>query len=301
MKQSLAKRLLIYFSAILMFAYISGPFLYTIYCSFKAEPDLRVKFLEFIPKHGFTLFNYRFVLGLVSSPSEWKEMGPYFGLAQFATAVSANIPRAIFNSIVVGLAVAFVTMFLSSMAGYGFVKFDFPFKRGSLLLITLVRFIPGLAMIVPIYITFKYFMIIDTYLALILSYLIYTLPFSTWLMIGYFESIPRELGDAAQIDGCSHFDVLTKVYLPISLPGLAAVMIYSFMFSWGEFFFALILTSSMNAKTLPVLLSNAVTEANPAYGPINAIAAIAVIPSIILTLLTHKMLVRGLLGGAVKG
>ncbi|MEM3488231.1 MAG: carbohydrate ABC transporter permease, partial [Nitrososphaerota archaeon] len=164
-----------------------------------------------------------------------------------------------------------------------------------------VRMVPGLAIIIPLYILFKNLALLDTYLAIILAHLFYTLPFSIWIMTGYVWSIPKEVEEAAKLDGCTNVQILFRIVFPLLLPGIAAIGVMSFMFSWGEFFFAMILTKSYDIRTLPVILASALEVGEQfVYGPVNALAAISIVPSIAISLLAQKLLIAGLTKGAIK-
>lgn len=301
-EKKIVKRVGIYVAAIIIAIYIIFPFSWCILSSFKFDVDLAKRSLEIIPEHGYTIWNYKFILGL-SDPTEWMGKGSYFGLAQFANSISSKLPNAIINSIVVGVLCVIINVTLACLAGYSFARLKFPAKTPMFLAILFIRMIPGLVVMIPLYLLFKQLQLIDTPIALVLSYLIYTLPLTTWLMSGFISSIPVEIEEAALIDGCSRMSVLFRVTMPLALPGIGAISVLSFMTSWGEFFFAMLFTKTMASKTLPVLLADSAAGTTQyfTYGPINAVTVLAIVPSIILCLLTQKLLVKGLTKGAVKG
>jgi multiple sugar transport system permease protein len=126
----------------------------------------------------------------------------------------------------------------------------------------------------------------------------FTLPFSIWLLRGYFAAVPPDLDDAARVDGCSWFQLMWKILLPLSAPGLAAVAMFSFLGSWSEFLFALLLTSTMNSKTIPIVVSEFVTDQNIDYGFLAASGVLAVIPPVLLALFFQRWIVQGLVAGS---
>lgn len=295
------KIVVIYILAVIVFLFLTAPMLWTIISSLKYEADLAVEGLNLIPRLGWTTFNYEIVFNLRKATELPSEAGSPFSYAQFLNAVSRYVIRSIFNSSLIGISIAIINIVLASLAGYAFNRFSFPLKNASFMTLIAVRMVPGLAIIIPLYILFKNLAILDTYLAIILAHLFYTLPFSIWIMTGYVWSIPKEIEEAAKLDGCTNIQILFRIVFPLLLPGIAAIGVMSFMFSWGEFFFAMILTKSYDIRTLPVILASALEVGEQfVYGPVNALAAISIVPSIAISLLAQKLLIAGLTKGAIK-
>lgn len=142
--------------------------------------------------------------------------------------------------------------------------------------------------------------LLDTHAGLILAYVSFALPFSTWLMIGFFDEVPAELEEAAMVDGCSRLAALVRVTLPLAAPGLVVAAIFAFLVSWNEFLFALIL-SGIRAKTLPVVIAGFNTDIGPLYSDMSAAATLVMIPNIVMTVFLQKHVARGLTFGAVQG
>jgi multiple sugar transport system permease protein len=143
--------------------------------------------------------------------------------------------------------------------------------------------------------------LINTRLALIITYLAVTLPFTIFILISYFEQIPRDLYRAARADGCSHWQAIVHVYLPLSLPALIASLMFAFLTSWNEFIFALILTQNITAQTLPIVISGFVMDFTTSFSFVNAAGVIAIVPPVVLAFLFERYIVSGLTAGAVKG
>ena len=141
--------------------------------------------------------------------------------------------------------------------------------------------------------------LLDTRIALILAYTAINLPLTIWMLRGFMADIPSTLVDAALIDGCSYFDMLWRVYLPVIMPGLVATGVFSFLLSWNDFSLAIALTQS-SSKTLPLLAMSFITEEGIMWAPMSAAITISVIPPIIFVILTHRGLAKGLTFGAVK-
>jgi multiple sugar transport system permease protein len=186
------------------------------------------------------------------------------------------------------------------MAAYSISRF----KTGGIAFanwIISLRMLPPVAVILPLYIFFKQFGLLNTRFAIILCHLVFTTPLSTWILITFFKEIPKEMDEAAYVDGASHLQSFFRIVLPLSAPGLAAVTTLAFIQSWGEFLIALLLTSNADAQTLPVYLGRYITGFRIAWGPLAAAGLIVMIPVIVFSLLMQRYLIRGLTFGAVKG
>ncbi len=205
------------------------------------------------------------------------------------------------NSLIVASIVTIITLILASLAAYAFARLNFPGRDGIQLTILGTRMLPALSTIIPLYIFAKKFGLIDTKLILIILYLTFTLPFAIWMMIGFLKTIPKEMEEAAMIDGATRMQTLLKVVFPLAAPGLTATAIFAFMLSWDEFFFALIFTSSYAAKTIPVAISEFTGRHLIDYGMMCTGGVIASLPPIILAMWFRNYIVKGLTQGAVKG
>ena len=161
--------------------------------------------------------------------------------------------------------------------------------------------VPALAIMVSLYLVFQTLGLLDTLLALILSYLTFTVPYSVWIMASYFRSIPRDLEDAARVDRCNWINMMLRVFLPVASPGLVACAMFAFMSSWGEFLYALLFTSTMNSKTMPIIIASFVTDVDTSPVLMNAGGVLAVIPPLVLALIFQRLIVSGITAGAVKG
>jgi multiple sugar transport system permease protein len=161
--------------------------------------------------------------------------------------------------------------------------------------------VPALAIMVSLYLIFQSIGLIDTLLVLILAYLTFTIPYSVWIMASYLRTIPRDLEDAARVDGCNWMNMMFRVFLPVASPGLVACAMFAFMASWGEFLYALLFTSTLNSKTIPIIVAGFVTDTDTSPTLMNAGGVLAVVPPLVLALLFQRLIVRGIAAGAVKG
>lgn len=213
-----------------------------------------------------------------------------------------GVARAFANSVVVALTSTFLTTILGSMAAYALAKtyLSFAVRRGLLIWILVTRIFPPVTTAIPYYVIVKNLQLGDTYLALILTYVSYGLPFVIWLMLGFFQDMPPDIEKAAIVDGCSFWQRFSKVILPLALPGLAVTSIFAFIYSWNELLYASILTS-FNAKTIPVVVSGFISDQFIRWGEMTAIGTVMMIPVMIFAAGAQRYLVRGLTFGAVKG
>lgn len=201
------------------------------------------------------------------------------------------------NSLVVATLATVVGLVLGLPAAYSIARFK---QNGLALAILVARLTPYITYLVPWYLAFRALGLIDTYLALTLTHLIVGMPLIIWIMISFFEDVPVELEEAAFIDGASRMGAFFRVILPLSMPGIVAAGILSFIFSWNQFLFSLVL-SGPNTKTVPVAVFNFISYGQIDFGGLGAAAVLITLPVILLTLLIQRYIVTGLTMGAVKG
>lgn len=207
--------------------------------------------------------------------------------------------RYLLNSFIVASLNTGVVLVLGSFAAYSLARFRFKGADDIAFWILSVRMMPPVAAIIPIYIIMRNLRLLDTPWSLVITYLTFNLPFAVWMMRSFFREIPREIEESALVDGCSIFRSFRSIALPLAAPGLAATGILTFIFSWNEFLFALILTGS-KAVTLPVGITGYMKETGINWGYMTAGGALALIPVILFTILAQKHLVKGLTMGALK-
>lgn len=205
----------------------------------------------------------------------------------------------LFNSIKVGLISTFFTLVIGTLAAYGIARFPVPAKKNIEFWILSVRMMPPVAVIVPLYLIMRSFRFLDKIAGLIIVHTAFNLPFVIWILAGFLRSIPKDVEEAALIDGCTWLQSLLRISLPLAAPGLATTSIFSFMFSWNELLAALVLTGR-NAKTLPVAISEYWSNTQIRWEAMAATSMVHVIPIIIVTFLIQRYIVRGLTLGAVK-
>jgi len=237
---------------------------------------------------------------LYTVPPHWWPDVPT--MANYANVLfNSNIPRYFLNSVIISVGSTGLALALAIFASYGFARFDFRGKPLWQAFVLVGQLLPTAAIIVPLFITLRVLGLVNTYWGLILVYMIITLPLSVWMLTSYMKAIPVELEEAAIIDGSNRLGVLFRITLPLSLPGLVAVLVYAFVTTWNEFIFALCFATDSSVKTLPIGLSEFSTEFNTDWGGVMAASMVMTIPIALLFLVFQRMFVGGLTAGATKG
>lgn len=203
----------------------------------------------------------------------------------------------IFNSFWVALLSTLFSLVIGVPAAYAMSRFT---MHRSAIVVLMARIIPGVSLLVPWYFIFANLRMVGGFGVLILSHMFVALPLIVYIMISYFDSTPLELEEQAQVDGLTHIGAFLRITLPLSVPGLATAGILSFIFSWNNFMFALVL-SGANTKTLPVAIFNFVSYASIDWGSLMAAAVVVTVPIMVIALFTQKYIVSGLTAGATKG
>jgi multiple sugar transport system permease protein len=203
------------------------------------------------------------------------------------------------DSMVIAACTTLVSVLVGSLAAYSLSRFKTGGENFSFWILS-TRMFPPVAAALPLFLIFKQFKLLDTHLSLIIANTIFNLPFVIWLLKGFFDELPVEMEEAAMIEGCTRLQAFRLISLPLVAPGLVATSLFSFIFSWNEFMFALLMTRR-NVRTLTIIVPSLVGGHEILWGEIAAIGTVAIIPGIFLSLLLQRYLVRGLSMGAVKG
>ena len=268
--------------AALLFIYV--PVTWLVISSISSRAELLSTPIHWIPQHP-TFQNYINIL----SPS------------QGTSEVAKTFHITLWNSLLVASSVTVIALVFGSIAAYALIRLRFPFRQTLLIGILGTRMIPEISLVIPLYLFATRFGLFNSPIILIITYLSFALPFAIWLMAAFFESIPVELEDAARIDGCNRIQTLWKIIMPISAPGLVSTGLFVFLTAWDEFFFALILTSTVSAKTVPVAIAEFTGRYVVDVGGMMTGGVLAAIPPVLLSLIFQRYIVSGLTAGAVKG
>jgi multiple sugar transport system permease protein len=269
------KILTLYLPLTMLLSFTIFPIYWTLNTAFKPEGDIIKRPLQYLPVNPTT---DNFV-------TAWTNVG-------FATFFK--------NSLIVGVSTVLVVLVCSTLSGYALSRYQFKGKRSFMIMLLCTQFIPRAMMIIPLFVIFKNLGLISNPLSLIITYTAIEIPFTTILMSGFISNVPKELEEAAMIDGCSKLQSLRHVVFPLLLPGIVATGVFTFIYTWNEFLIALMLTNQQSKFTLPVGLSTMLGEFSINYGALAAGSVIALIPAVILFAYAQKHLVNGM-GGAVKG
>jgi multiple sugar transport system permease protein len=282
MRTSLAFKVFIYAAAMFASVVILAPFAWLIISSVAAPADLLTTPLRWIPAHASLTRYTDIVLG-----------------ANSETVVTFR--AALLNSAIVAMSSVLISLGVGIFGAYAFARLQFRFQRGILLLFLSTYMLPPIAILISLYLTMVQLHLLDTKLGLILVYCSFITPFVLWIMSGYFRSIPRDLEDAARIDGCSRIGALFRVVLPLARPGLLATALFGFLLAWDEFLYALVFTSSLNSKTIPVAIAEFTGRHAVDFGMMATGGVLASLPPLVIAFVFQRYIVGGLASGAVKG
>jgi multiple sugar transport system permease protein len=275
MRMHPAKQILLHVFVILFMLLLTFPMLFLLFNSFKMEQEIITSPMG-IPRE-VTFTNYQEVFTRSSFLTNFK------------------------NSSIVALATVLLSIVISTPAGYALSRFKFRGRTIFSMWLLATQSFPGIIMVLGLFTVLKTYHLLNTLPGLVIMYTSFSMPFSIWLLKGYFDKIPVALEEAARIDGCSRTRSLVKIVLPLSVPGLLAVGTFSLLLSWNEFFFALVIMRDNAHYTLPVFLARFMGSGGVVrWGPLSAAALLACIPVLILFMLGQKYLVSGLTGGAIK-
>lgn len=271
---------------ILFFFFV--PALWIILTSIRIRSEINAYPPVWIPS-GFSFDSYKILFGM-PTPEGAFGMGGSIPVADYAR-----------NSVVIALVSTFFALVFGMLAGYAFSRFRFKGKNGIYLGMMLARAVPGIALSLPLFIVFARVGLSDSVLGMVITYVALNIPFTAWLMDGFFRAIPQELDEAARIDGCSAWGAFLRVDLPLALPGAAAAGIFAFLTSWNEFALSSIITRTPASRTFPSALFEFTGQFVSDWRGMTAMSVLMLIPAIIFVALVQRRLMEGLTAGATKG
>ncbi len=270
------------FCGALVAVYVLAPYVWMLITSIAYPKDLTETPLHLNPKN-FTLERYQSIF----------------------TGTGVNNPAYVFrasmgNSLIVALSVTLASLVVGSTAAYAFSRLRFRFKKPLILLTIFTYMIPPVALVIPMYSLFNSIGLLNSKFTVVILYLSFIIPFIIWVMQGFFGSISGSFEEAAEIDGATRLQTLWHIFIPIARPGLIATGLLSFLMSWDEFFFALLFTSDLNAKTITVAISEFNGKYTIDYGMISAAGIIASVVPMLIVMIFQKYIVTGMTAGGVK-
>jgi multiple sugar transport system permease protein len=258
-----------------------------------------------LPGLWIVLSSLRPTVEIMAKPPVWIPETLSFDayVAMFSGVGQGGIPVIEYfrNSLIISVTSTVIALGVGMAGGYAFARYRFRGKSGIFLGFMLTRTVPGIALSLPLFFVYAKLGIIDTHFGLILAYVALNVPFTVWLIDGFFRQVPRDLAEAAQIDGCTRWQAFWQVEFPLARPGIASAGIFAFLTSWNEFALASQLTRSTASKTLPVGLLDYTAEFTIDWRGMCALAVVMIVPALTLTFMVQKHLVSGLTSGAVKG
>jgi len=258
-----------------------------------------------LPGAWVVLNSLRPTVEIMAKPAIWipQELSLDAFIAMFGVLGHGAIPVGDYfrNSLIISGTSTVLAIAIGMSGGYAFARYRFRGKSALFLGFMLTRTVPGVALSLPLFIIYARLGVIDTHFALILVYVALNVPFTMWLIDGFFRQVPREMAEAAQVDGCTRWQAFWQVEFPLAGPGIASSAIFAFLTSWNEFALASQLTRSVNSKTLPVGLLDYTSEFTIDWRGMCALAVVMVAPALALTFVIQRHLVSGLTSGAVKG
>lgn len=278
MKKSLGLKIGVVVAAVLVCLFAIFPFIWMISVSFKPASEVYAAPTLF-PKAP-TLDGYKAMLSTT-------------GAFSFTTWLR--------NSVIVSLCTTLFSLIIATLGAYGISRFHFKGRSALSYIILTTQVISGALIVVPMYVIMGNMNLLDNMFGLILAYTTFTVPFCTWMMKGYFDSISPTIDEAAMVDGANRFQVFSRIVLPLSLPGLAATTIFAFISGWNEYVFASVLLRSYSNWTLPIGIASFQGQYDTNWGTLMAGAVMITVPVVIIFWLLQKHLVAGMTAGAVKG
>jgi multiple sugar transport system permease protein len=282
----LANIVVIFFQLLPLFAVVIG--------SIQSEKTLQADLRSILPSE-YTLDNFLVVL------SKGEQKGKIFEQVTYLPDNIKEFYRAFYNSTIVALSVTLLTLAFGSLSAYTIARMGFRWTRWILQGTVVARFVPIIVLMIPLYVMLRSVDLVNSLTGVIIVETGFLLPYAILILAPYFATFPRELEDAARIDGCSRFGAFLRVILPLSTPGLAACGVIMFIISWHELLIPLILNSKPQFMTLPAVIASLVGDVHVFFNLMMAICLLALLPSVILVFLLQKYVVQGLSAGAVKG
>jgi multiple sugar transport system permease protein len=300
-----SKRALLFIGSLLFILYVLAPIGWLVSSSLQSEAEITSVPPHWVP-HMPTIGNFAAIFksggqaATDDSHNEGESKGDANG-AGFIPSTAKNLLPSMWNSFVVAVVVVVLNLLVSVPAAYAMAKIRFIGRTTSIYIMLTSRVIPDIALVVPFFLLIQKLGLLDNRLSLIITYLAITVPFSVFILLGYFESLPDELDKAARVDGCSRFQTLTLVFLPLATPSLVAVVLFTFLTSWNEFLLALMFTQTPASQTMPIVIAAFTSDFNISFSFINAAGVLAIIPPVIIAIMFERYIVSGLTAGAVKG
>jgi multiple sugar transport system permease protein len=295
------RRLFLFMASALFLLYVLAPVAWMVSSSFQGEAEITSRPPHWI-SHQPTLENFAAIFQAREKKVtyETRRAGdPATG--GYIPSTARNLMPSMWNSLIVAVSVVVLNLLVAVPAAYAMAKIRFIGRQSSMYFMLTTRVIPDIALVVPFFLFIRAFGLLDHLGSLVITYLAITVPFSVFILVSYFESLPDELDKAARVDGCSRLQTLVRVYVPLAAPALVAVILFTFLTSWNEFLLALMFTQTPNSQTMPIVVASFASDFTISFAFINAAGVLAVIPPVLMAVIFERYIVSGLTAGAVKG
>ena len=280
MKKKNGRKIITVILVIIVCIFALFPFVWMISTSFKPAQEVYSSTPSFIPKNP-TANGYEEMLTTKSTT---------FDFMQWTV-----------NSVIVSLLTTLFSMVIATLGGYGISRFRFRGRNALSYIILTTQVLPGSLLIIPLYIIMGNMQLLDTRMGLVMAYATFSVPFCTWMMKGFFDSIPVSLEEAAKVDGAGRFRCFATVVMPLTIPGLVATGLFSFITGWNEYLFALALTQTTNMRTVPIGINMLMGQHTYDWSQMMAMSFLGSLPVLILFIFFQKYFIAGMSSGAVKG
>jgi len=291
----------LFFSSVIFLIYVLAPVAWLLSSSFQGEAEITSRPPHWIP-HQPTLENFEAIFQAREKKVtyETRRAGdPATG--GYIPSTARELIPSMWNSLVVAVAVVILNLVVGVPAAYAMAKIRFIGRSTSIYFMLTTRVIPDIALVVPFFLFIRTFGLLDHLGSLVITYLAITVPFSIFILVSYFESLPDELDKAARVDGCSRLQTLLRVYVPLAMPALVAVVLFTFLSSWNEFLLALMFTQTPASQTMPIVVASFASDFTISFAFINAAGVLAIVPPVLMAIIFERYIVSGLTAGAVKG
>jgi multiple sugar transport system permease protein len=299
--KGMGRSLFLFFASLLFLLYVLAPVAWLLSSSFQGEAEITSRPPHWIP-HQPTTENFAAIFEARDKrvTYETRRQGdPATG--GYIPSTARDLIPSMSNSLIVAVSVVLLNLLVAVPAAYAMAKIRFIGRSTSIYFMLTTRVIPDIALVVPFFLFIRTFGLLDHLGSLVITYLAITVPFSIFILVSYFESLPDELDKAARVDGCSRLQTMTRVYMPLAAPALVAVVLFTFLTSWNEFLLALMFTQTPKSQTMPIVVASFASDFTISFAFINAAGVIAVIPPVLMAVIFERYIVSGLTAGAVKG
>jgi multiple sugar transport system permease protein len=297
----IGRSLFLFFASVVFLVYVLAPVAWLLSSSFQGEAEITSRPPHWIP-HRPTLENFEAIFQARDKKVTYetrRQGDPATG--GYIPSTARDLIPSMWNSLVVALSVVLLNLVVAVPAAYAMAKIRFIGRQTSIYFMLTTRVIPDIALVVPFFLFIRTFGLLDHLGSLVITYLAITVPFSIFILVGYFESLPDELDKAARVDGCSRLQTLLRIYVPLAAPALVAVVLFTFLSSWNEFLLALMFTQTPASQTMPIVVASFASDFTISFAFINAAGVLAVVPPVVMAVLFERYIVSGLTAGAVKG